>query len=119
MSCDGWALQAEQGPKIHKALIGGDRPVRGHFQSGGLECCGSSIRGGDSREEATDLAGGESSKASGRVGIEAKTKVQQELGRWKKGGKDVQGEHQRTCHIGKVENNLVRLDFGLEVEELR
>lgn len=58
---------------------------------GDWSCDGSSVRGSGSREEATDLARGESSRLLGRVGIEAKMKDQQEFDRWKKGGKGVQG----------------------------
>lgn len=67
-------------------------------------CDGSSVRVSGSREEATDLARGESSRLPGRVGIGAKTKDQQEFGRRKKGGNGVQGmrNNREPATLGKL-----------------
>lgn len=81
---------------------------------GGWSCDGSSVRGRDSREEATDLARGESSRLPGRVGIEAETKDQQEFGRWKKGGKGVQGmgNNRELAALGKLKITLCSWTLG-------
>lgn len=75
---------------------------------------GSSIRGSDSREVATDLARGESSRLPERVGIEAEMKDQQGFGRWKKGGKGVQGigNNRELAALGKLKITLYSWTLG-------